>query len=141
MLADSRLVALDSVALESAVADLAAALDDDTEGRFPGPDRRDVADLLRWLVDGHFVLLGYQRCPVRDGRATVDPDSRLGTMLRRTEVLPPFMVKLLVPVSASPDMLWYSMTLCIFSPLAANRFHLIFRRCIGLFRRWPRKAS
>ena len=56
--------------------------------RFPGPDRRDVADLLRWLGDGHFVLLGYQRCPVRDGRASVDQSSRLGVLRLRDEVLP-----------------------------------------------------
>ena len=56
--------------------------------RFPGPDRRDVADLLRWLGDGHFVLLGYQRCPVRDGRASVDQSSRLGVLRLRDEDLP-----------------------------------------------------
>ena len=51
--------------------------------RFPGPDRADVADLLRWLGDGHFVLLGYQRCPVRDGRSSVDESSRLGVLRLR----------------------------------------------------------
>ena len=55
----------------------------------PGPDRKDVAALLRWLADGHFVLLGYQRCPVRDGRSSVDPSSRLGVLRLRQDVLPP----------------------------------------------------
>ena len=51
-----------------------------TPGHFPGYDRRDVAALLRWLADGHFVLLGYQRCGVHDGEASVDPASRLGVL-------------------------------------------------------------
>ena len=67
---------------------LAAELDTDSEGRFPGSDRKDVAALLRWLADGHFVLLGYQRCPVRDGQSSVDPSSRLGVLRLRTDVLP-----------------------------------------------------
>ena len=31
---------------------------------------------------------GYQRCPVRDGRSTVDEASRLGVLRLRDEVLP-----------------------------------------------------
>ncbi|PRC50316.1 hypothetical protein C6A85_70105, partial [Mycobacterium sp. ITM-2017-0098] len=41
------------------------------------------AALLRWLADAHFVLLGYQRCPVRNGEATVDTSSRLGVLRLR----------------------------------------------------------
>ncbi len=67
---------------------LAAELDSDPEGRFPGSDRKDVAALLRWLADGHFVLLGYQRCQVHDGQSSVDPSSRLGVLRLRTDVLP-----------------------------------------------------
>ena len=67
---------------------LAGELDSDLEGRFPGSDRKDVAALLRWLADGHFVLLGYQRCQVRDGQSSVDPSSRLGVLRLRTDVLP-----------------------------------------------------
>ena len=88
VLADSRQVGLDSAAMHAALVGLADALDSDTGQRFPGPDRRDVADLLRWLGDGHFVLLGYQRCPVRDGRASVDQSSRLGVLRLRDEDLP-----------------------------------------------------
>ena len=89
MLADARQVALDS---RCDGGDAASAwpheLDTDPEGRFPGSDRKDVAALLRWLADGHFVLLGYQRCPVRDGQSSVDPSSRLGVLRLRTDVLP-----------------------------------------------------
>ena len=66
-------------AMSATLRGLAAELDSDTEGRFPGPDRQDVAALLRWLADGHFVLLGYQRCPVRDGQCvgrSVQPPGR-----------------------------------------------------------------
>ncbi len=57
-------------------------------GSSPALTAADVAALLRWLADGHFVLLGYQRCPVRDGQASVDPASRLGVLRLRTDVLP-----------------------------------------------------
>ncbi|AQA04417.1 NAD-glutamate dehydrogenase [Mycobacterium sp. MS1601] len=88
VLSDARQVALDSVAMDSALLSLAALLDADDADRFPGPDRSDVADLLRWLADGHFVMLGYQRCPVSDGQASVDTSSRLGVLKFREDVLP-----------------------------------------------------
>ena len=88
VLADARQVALDSRSMEAALVSLAAELDSDVGGRFPGSDRKDVAALLRWLADGHFVLLGYQRCQVRDGQSSVDPSSRLGVLRLRTDVLP-----------------------------------------------------
>jgi glutamate dehydrogenase len=88
VLADARQVALDSTSMSAMLISLAAELDTDTAGRFPGSDRKDVAALLRWLADGHFVLLGYQRCQVRDGRSSVDPSSRLGVLRLRTDVLP-----------------------------------------------------
>ncbi|AFM18238.1 NAD-specific glutamate dehydrogenase [Mycolicibacterium chubuense NBB4] len=88
VLADSRQVALDSADMAATLRILAAELDSDTGRRFPSPDRKDVAALLRWLADGHFVLLGCQRCRVHDGEATVDPSSRLGVLRLRTDVLP-----------------------------------------------------
>ena len=88
VLADARQVAVDSAALNATLVGLANALDADHAGHFPGYDRRDVAALLRWLADGHFVLLGYQRCAVHDGEASVDPASRLGVLRLRTDVLP-----------------------------------------------------
>ncbi len=88
VLADARQVAADSAALNATLIGLANALDSDHAGHFPGPDRRDVAALLHWLGDGHYVLLGYQRCAVHNGQATVDPASRLGILKLRTDVLP-----------------------------------------------------
>ncbi len=88
VLADARQVAVDSAALNATLVGLANALDADRTGLFPSYDRRDVAALLRWLADGHFVLLGYQRCAVRDGEASVDPASRLGVLRLRTDVFP-----------------------------------------------------
>ncbi len=88
VLADARQVALDSTDMAAALRILAAELDGDSGRRFPSPDRKDVAALLRWLADGHFVLLGYQRCPVRNGDATVDTSSRLGVLRLREDVLP-----------------------------------------------------
>jgi len=88
VLADGQQVAADSAARNATLIGLANALDSDHAGHFPGPDRRDVAALLHWLGDGHFVLLGYQRCAVHNGQATVDPASRLGILKLRTDVLP-----------------------------------------------------
>ncbi len=88
VLADARQVAIDSRALTGTLLGLANELDTDPEGRFPSDDRKDVAALLRWLADGHFVLLGYQRCPVDGGEATVDVSSRLGILKFREDVLP-----------------------------------------------------
>ena len=84
VLADARQVALDSSRWRPRCVSLAHELDSDPEGRFPGSDRKDVAALLRWLADGHFVLLGYQRCQVSDGQSSVDPSSRLGVLRLRT---------------------------------------------------------
>ncbi len=85
VLADARQVAVDSAMLNATLVSLANALDADRTGHFPGYDRRDVAALLRWLAEGHFVLLGYQRCSVQDGQAEVDPDepTRRAAVARR----------------------------------------------------------
>jgi glutamate dehydrogenase len=88
VLADARQVATDSDAMTATLQALADDIDADPGTRFPGPDRTDVATLLRWLADGHFVLLGSQSCPVRDGQATVDRSSRLGVLRLRQDVLP-----------------------------------------------------
>ena len=87
-LTDARTVELDTPAMSAALVGLANALDADHDGRFPGYERRDVAALLRWLADGHFVLLGYQQCAIVDGLAEVDAATRLGVTKLRTDVLP-----------------------------------------------------
>ncbi len=84
---DARQVAQDSAALSATMLGLAHEIAADDGTRFPGQDRMDVSYLLRWL-DVHFVLLGAQRCTVRDGEATADAASRLGVARLRTEVLP-----------------------------------------------------
>ena len=44
---------------------------------------------MRWLADGHFTLLGYQRCPVRDGRVSGDDaTTSLGVLRRRKRSRP-----------------------------------------------------
>ncbi|MGH3968859.1 MAG: NAD-glutamate dehydrogenase, partial [Mycobacterium sp.] len=89
VLADVRRVAADSAAMIATLKDLAKDVDTDADGHYPGPDRGDAAALLRWLAGGHFVLLGYQRCPVRDGRVSGDEStSSLGVLRRRTASRP-----------------------------------------------------
>jgi glutamate dehydrogenase len=89
VLADARQIGLDTGAMSAALHGLANDVATDMEGHFPNADRKDVAALLRWLADGHFVLLGYQQCAVGDGQAVVDPASRLGVLRLRQDVLPP----------------------------------------------------
>jgi glutamate dehydrogenase len=84
VLADVRQVAADSAAMWAILHDLAKDVETNAGGRYPGPDSGDVATLLRWLADGHFTLLGYQRCPVRDGRVSGDDATNsLGVLRRR----------------------------------------------------------
>jgi len=85
---DARLVAEDSATLAATLQGLAHEIAADDGTRFLGPNRMDVSFLLRWLGDGHFVLLGAMRCTVADGRATVDESSRLGVTRLRGEALP-----------------------------------------------------
>ena len=84
VLADVRRVVADSAAMWAILHDLANDVETNANGRYPGPDSGDVAALLRWLADGHFTLLGYQRCPVRDGRVSGDDaTTSLGVLRRR----------------------------------------------------------
>ncbi len=88
VLADAHQVAQDTEAMKAALLRLAEALDGDASGLSPNVDRCEVANLLRWLVDGHFVPMGYQRCTVRDGHAHLEEESRLGVLRSRRDVFP-----------------------------------------------------
>ncbi|MFZ0907510.1 MAG: NAD-glutamate dehydrogenase domain-containing protein, partial [Mycobacterium sp.] len=89
VLADVRRVAADSAAMWAILNDLANDVQTNAGGRYPGPDSGDVATLLRWLADGHFTLLGYQRCPVRNGRVSGDEaTTSLGVLSRRKSSRP-----------------------------------------------------
>jgi glutamate dehydrogenase len=136
VLADARQVALDSGAMVATLRGLAKELETDPEGRFPGTERPDVAALLRWLADGHFVLLGYQRCPVRDGQASVDPSSRLGVLRLRKDVLPQLTDDddLLVLAQATiPSYLRYGVYPHIVVVRENNGGQAIEHRFVGLF--------
>ncbi len=89
VLADVRRVAADSTAMIAILNDLVNDVETNANGRYPGPDRGDVAALLGWLADGHFTLLGYQRCPVRNGRVSGDEaTTSLGVLRRRKSSRP-----------------------------------------------------
>src|SRR5271163_4585972 len=84
VLADLRRVAADSTAMIAVLNELAHDVETNANGHYPGADNGDVATLLRWLADGHFTLLGYQRCPVHDGRVSGDAaTTSLGVLRRR----------------------------------------------------------
>src|ERR1700684_2627577 len=84
VLADLRRVAADSTAMITVLNELARDVETNANGHYPGADNGDVATLLRWLADGHFTLLGYQRCPVHDGHVSGDAaTTSLGVLRRR----------------------------------------------------------
>jgi glutamate dehydrogenase len=88
VMADVRQVATDSPAMTAALSGLAGDVETDSDGHFAAPDRDDVAALLRWLADGHFVLLGYQRGQVRDRQVLVDESASLGVLRLRKSSRP-----------------------------------------------------
>src|SRR5271166_3186375 len=88
VLADLHRVATDAAALFATLSELAAAIDSDSRGHYAAPDRQEVAALLRWLGNGNFLLLGYQRCRVQDGLVFGDGSSGLGVMRARSGTRP-----------------------------------------------------
>jgi glutamate dehydrogenase len=88
VLADLQRVATDAAALFATLSELAAAIDSDSRGHYAAPDRQEVAALLRWLGNGNFLLLGYQRCRVQDGLVIGDGSSGLGVMRARSGTRP-----------------------------------------------------
>ncbi|GKU73191.1 hypothetical protein NJB18185_29620, partial [Mycobacterium montefiorense] len=84
VLSDVQQVAADAAAIIAALSNLAADVETNLGGHFSAPDREDVAALLRWLGNGNFLLLGYQRCQVHDGLVSGDGSSDLGVMRSRT---------------------------------------------------------
>ncbi|OSC41623.1 NAD-glutamate dehydrogenase [Mycobacterium decipiens] len=84
VLADVQRVATDAVALSATLSELAGEVEANSDGRFSAPDRQDVGELLRWLGDGNFLLLGYQRCRVADGTVYGEGSSGMGVLRDRT---------------------------------------------------------
>ncbi len=87
-MADVRQVATDNTAMTATLGALADRVEADPDRHFTAPDREDVAALLHWLADGHFVLLGYQRGLVRDEQVLVDEAARLGVLRLRKSSRP-----------------------------------------------------
>lgn len=84
VLADVQQVASDASDLIAALNDLAAQVEANADDHFSAPDRDDVAALLRWLGNGNFLLLGYQRAHVHDGKVSGDGSPGLGVLRTRT---------------------------------------------------------
>lgn len=84
VLTDVEQVATDAAELITTLGDLAATVETNSDDRFSAPDRGDVAELLRWLGNGNFLLLGYQHCRVHDGLVSGDGSTSLGVLRTRT---------------------------------------------------------
>ena len=88
VLSDVEQVATDAAAMITTLGDMAEAVQTNSGGQFSAPDREDVAELLRWLGDGNFLLLGYQRCRVHDNVVSGDGSVGLGVLRTRTSSRP-----------------------------------------------------
>jgi len=84
VLADVEQVATDAAAMIAILSDLAAAVQTNSDDHFSAPDREDVAELLRWLGNGNFLLLGYQPCRVHGSLVSGDGAIGLGVLRTRT---------------------------------------------------------
>ncbi|OBF08177.1 NAD-glutamate dehydrogenase [Mycobacterium sp. ACS4054] len=84
VLSDVQQVASDAGVLIATLSGLAADVETNEHGHFSAPDRDDVAALLRWLGNGNFLLLGYQRCRVHEGLVSGDGSPGLGVLRTRT---------------------------------------------------------
>ncbi|WP_406814773.1 NAD-glutamate dehydrogenase [Mycobacterium sp. M23085] len=84
VLTDVQQVASDASDMIAALNDLAAQVEANTDDHFSAPDRDDVAELLRWMGNGNFLLLGYQRCHVHDTQVSGDGSPGLGVLRTRT---------------------------------------------------------
>ncbi|TXI43023.1 MAG: NAD-glutamate dehydrogenase [Mycobacterium sp.] len=146
VVADARQVTADSAALTNSVRDLADAMDADNGVRFPQPDRADVAAVLRWMLEGNFVVLGALRCTVGAGEARADEASRLGVARLRTEVLPQLSTpdELLVLAQATmPSFLRYGAYpyILVVREQPAGQTWGIEHRFVGLFTAAARNAN
>jgi len=88
VLADVQRVAADASRMIATLDDLAANLETNALGHYSAPDREEIAELLRWLADGNFLLLGYQPCRVQDGLVIGDGTSGLGVLRARSGARP-----------------------------------------------------
>jgi glutamate dehydrogenase len=55
-----------------------------------GTSPADVAELLRWLADGHFTFLGYQHSTVSGDDLRAEPDSGLGVLRKGSAIAAKF---------------------------------------------------
>jgi glutamate dehydrogenase len=58
-----------------------------------GTNPADVAELLRWLADGHFTFLGYQHYTVRGDDLHAEPESGLGVLRKGSTIAGKFAPK------------------------------------------------
>jgi glutamate dehydrogenase len=69
---------------------------DDLPSHSPVPEGTspaDVAELLRWLADGHFTFLGYQHYRVSDDDLQAEPESGLGVLRKHSTIAGKFAPK------------------------------------------------
>jgi glutamate dehydrogenase len=88
VLADVQRVAVDAATMIATLNEFAAKIDNNADGHYTAPDREEVAELLHWLGDGNFLLLGYQHCQVQDGLVIGDGTTGLGVLRARSGTRP-----------------------------------------------------
>jgi len=90
VLADVHHAVQDAPAMYALIRDLAGALADDP-GEFDREASEEAGDLLRWLADGNYMILGhaaYSANELADPRARTDDEDALGVLRGRTRISP-----------------------------------------------------
>ncbi len=80
VLADAIAVVSDFTALKVRVREIAEQVEAHAGQRYDAEEVAEVADFLHWLLDDHFVFLGYRAYDMSDEKVTVIPDSGLGIL-------------------------------------------------------------
>ncbi len=84
VLGDALHVVSDFGALKSMVGRIAEEVAERGTARYPEDEVEEVVAFLRWLMDDHFVFLGYRGYDIADGKVTMTPDSGLGILRKHS---------------------------------------------------------
>jgi glutamate dehydrogenase len=80
VLEDARAATRDFPAMRGRLADLSREMAQTAGLRYAEEEIAEAADLVSWLLDDHFVLLGFRSYRIADGAIAVEPGSGLGIL-------------------------------------------------------------
>lgn len=80
VLADALAVVSDFEAMTAQVEQMAESVATEAGRRYDDEEVTEVAAFLKWLLDDHFIFLGYRGYDIADGKVAVTPGSGLGIL-------------------------------------------------------------